>query len=334
MKMDRDKTSRWIATLCGIALVTVSADVVQAQNSKADVAEPAATADPPAPPQLDPPIPPGREVEVPDLDVDGRDSTKDAPAPSAPSPSTDLQDAIPADIDVPTIQPAELEPSDSFDPNLERSIDDRPNDLSPGLSPRSRVEDTLRGYDADMIDDDANLEGRGDIIPRALSDEERTKLGVKQGRFKLPTLSAPTTTQPSGEENRTPPSFSDNQKLLTEPLPESGPERADDWNWSVCEWSAANTFSNPRYFEDRMLERHGHERWGHLQSVAAGARFFATFPMLPYLCTVSDPCECEYTLGYLRSGSCAPVMLQRPPCEKRAAIVESAIIAGLIVGFP
>ena len=334
MKMDREKTSRWIATLCGFALVTFSVHVAQAQDSKADVSDAAAAADPPAPPQLDPPVPPGREVEVPDLDVDGRENATEPIAPDPRKASTDLQDAIPADIDVPTIQPAELEPTDSFDPNLERSIDDRPIDPVPGSSPLSRIEDTLRGYDANMIDDDANLEGREDIIPRALSDEERSELGVKQGRFKLPTLAAPTTTQPSGEENRTPPSFADNQELLTEPLPECGADRADDWHWSVCQWSAANTFSNPRYFEDRMLERHGHERWGHWQSLASGARFFATFPMLPYLCTVSDPCECEYTLGYLRPGSCAPVMLQRPPCEKRAAIVESAIVAGLIVGFP
>ena len=123
-------------------------------------------------------------------------------------------------------------------------------------------------------------------------------------------------------------------------MPESGNERADVWNWTICSWAAANTFSNPRYFEDRMLERHGHQRLAnhrfgkHLQPVASGARFFATVPMLPYLMTVRDPCDCEYTLGYYHAGSRTPGLLQRPPLDRRALIMESAVVAGVMVAFP
>ncbi|MGI9473324.1 MAG: hypothetical protein ACR2NZ_17410 [Rubripirellula sp.] len=329
--MDRAFMLRWITTMCGTALLTASvASTATAQKPNLDVTSPAASSpaasspqlvppstDPSDPPRLDPPVPPGREVEVPQ------------PGDTIPKQKTE-------DIDVPEIRPSQLEPTDSFEPRSNPGVDVYPNE--PGQardSPRTRVQDALRGYDeSTMIDEVDSEESRADIIPQALSDEERSKLGIKQGRFRLPTLAAPTTTQPTGDNNRTPPSFSDNQELLTEPLPESGTDRAPDWHWSVCSWSAANTFSNPRYFEDRMLERHGHERWGHLQPVASGARFFTTFPMMPYLWTVKNPCECEYTLGYMRSGSCVPVMMQRPPYEKRALIVEAATVAGLIIGFP
>ena len=83
-----------------------------------------------------------------------------------------------------------------------------------------------------------------------------------------------------------------------------------------------------------MLERHGQEHDSHLQPLVSGARFFATVPMLPYLMVVRDPFDCESTLGYYRSGSCAPMMLQRPPYERRAAIGEAAAIAATIIAFP
>ena len=83
-----------------------------------------------------------------------------------------------------------------------------------------------------------------------------------------------------------------------------------------------------------MLERHGHTRLGCLQPVASGARFLATVPMLPYLMTVRHPCDKEYTLGYYRSGSRAPALLQRPPYERRAVVAETAAITGAILVFP
>jgi hypothetical protein len=83
-----------------------------------------------------------------------------------------------------------------------------------------------------------------------------------------------------------------------------------------------------------MLERHGQERFGHLQPLASGVRFLATFPMMPYLMTVSEPCECEYTLGYYRSGSCTPALIQRPPYERRAMVMEALVSSGLIIAVP
>ena len=132
---------------------------------------------------------------------------------------------------------------------------------------------------------------------------------------------------------RTPEGFRGGEPPLAQQLPESAPHRFDP-NWTIASWAAANTFSNPLYFQDRMLERHGHERFPKLQPMISGARFFGTVAALPYLMTLSNPCDCEYTLGYFRSGSAAPGLKQCPPWSRRAALVQLAAIAGVIIAFP
>jgi len=175
------------------------------------------------------------------------------------------------------------------------------------------------------------------------SEAQRTSLGeepvdrqprVQEGRFILPDLIAPSIDMSEIGNQRMPEGFRTEDEELEQWLPESAQQRGEPWQWTVSQWAAANTFSHPRYFEDRMLERHGHERFPYLQPFVSGARFFATVPMLPYLMTVRDPFDYEYTLGYYRSGSRAPVMLQRPPYEKKAALVEAAAIAGAIIAIP
>lgn len=199
-------------------------------------------------------------------------------------------------------------------------------------APSGAAESLLDG----MIDGDAAAAGRNLIIPKVLSVAERAKLGMTQGQFELPTLAAASTALPDGEGDgdRYPETFVQQFGEFTEPLPESGADRGPDWHWSWCYWSAADTFSNPRYFEDRMLERHGQEYLGCLQPFASGARFFGAVPMLPYLWTVSNPCNSEYTLGHYPAGQSVPLMMQRPPYENRAAVAEAGAAAALIIGFP
>ncbi len=157
---------------------------------------------------------------------------------------------------------------------------------------------------------------------------------VVGGQFRLPALTALTTATAQIGNGRTPDSFRGDQPTNVIPLPESASERGQPWDWTMAQWAAANTFSYPLYFEDRMLERHGQRRLGKLQPAASMARFLSTFPMLPYLTAVNAPCECEYTLGYYRSGSCAPVMMQRPPWERRAVINEVLWMSGGIAILP
>ncbi len=201
---------------------------------------------------------------------------------------------------------------------------------APSLAQESFL--SLIQSDADQDSDDylkskSMMEIRKDIVPSAVD-----------GRIILPALKAVSTATDevgSGDSvGRTPTEFRGSAQRPMQPLPEDSSGRGLNWDWTVSNWAAANTFSHPRYFEDRMLERHGHERCPRLQPFASGMRFFTTVPMLPYLMTVSNPCDYEYTLGYYRSGSCTPAFLQRPPYERRAVIVESGSVAGAIIGFP
>lgn len=162
---------------------------------------------------------------------------------------------------------------------------------------------------------------------------------VEQGRFILPPIRAVSTDQKPIGNGRIPETVSAGDELNMIALPEDGNERVaysgeGSWPELIRPWAAPNTFSNPLYFEDRMLERHGHERWGCFQPLASGTRFFVTLPMLPYLSTVQPPCDIVYSKGYYRVGSPTPKFVQRPPLERRAIIVEAAAISGAIIALP
>ncbi len=166
------------------------------------------------------------------------------------------------------------------------------------------------------------------------SDMSHRTPDVVGGRLELPAIEAASTSITSVGNGRAPDGFRSTEDSPVSPLPEQGIQRSPTWGWSFKAWNAPNTFSHPLYFEDRMLERHGHERFPHLTPVVAGMRFFTTVPMLPYLATVNHPLDCEYTLGYYRSGTCVPAYLQRPPYERRAVIAEAAAVSGAIIAFP
>lgn len=105
----------------------------------------------------------------------------------------------------------------------------------------------------------------------------------------------------------------------------------------VC-WKASNIRHFPLYFEDAMLERHGHTRcflgFEVAQSLVSGAKFFGTIPLLPYLGTLRPRHDCVYALGHYRPGSCAPCLRDNIPYDAKAAIVESASAAAFFWAVP
>ncbi|WP_044302559.1 hypothetical protein [Rhodopirellula sallentina] len=162
---------------------------------------------------------------------------------------------------------------------------------------------------------------------------------IESGHFVLPPIRAVSIDQEPIGNGRVPEGLRAGKDLPLVALPEDGYSRmaltgGGAWPRLIRPWAAPNTYSHPLYFEDRMLERHGHERWGCFQPLAAGARFFTTFPMLPYLATVQEPCDIVYSKGYYRAGSPVPKMYQRPPLEKRAVLVEAAVVSGTFIALP
>jgi hypothetical protein len=107
-----------------------------------------------------------------------------------------------------------------------------------------------------------------------------------------------------------------------------------DWHRQQVHWAASELRHRPVYFEDTMLERHGQTRRPAVQTAVSGARFFATFPLLPYAMTVQPPRSAVSTLGNFRSGSPVPVLCQRPPLQVDAGLIESGAVVGLIFLIP
>lgn len=154
------------------------------------------------------------------------------------------------------------------------------------------------------------------------------------GRISLPPIRVVTTATDRIGNGSLPTPFSGPDADPGAPLAEQPETRDASWNWSIYQFSAANTFSHPLYFEDVMLERHGHERFPMLQPLVSGGRFVATVPMLPYLMTVRNPCSFEYKLGHYRAGDRVYPFVQRPPYVRKAAVVEALSIAGGAVAVP
>jgi hypothetical protein len=106
------------------------------------------------------------------------------------------------------------------------------------------------------------------------------------------------------------------------------------WPMHVFNWDATCLCHRPLYFEQINLERHGYGCCETLQPLASAAHFFATIPALPYCMAVECPCECVYTLGHYRPGSCPPWRCHWPPCSPLAAAAEGGVWTGMIFLIP
>lgn len=111
-------------------------------------------------------------------------------------------------------------------------------------------------------------------------------------------------------------------------------DRGPDWSAIEYQWAASELRYRPLYFEDAMLERHGQSRHPLVQPLASGTRFILTFPVLPYAMTVNPPRPARTALGHFRPGSGAPLMLQRPPLQTDAGLMESGVWLGVLFLLP
>lgn len=107
-----------------------------------------------------------------------------------------------------------------------------------------------------------------------------------------------------------------------------------DWNSQTAHWSASGLWHYPLYFEDVMLERHGHARGPFVQPWISGGRFFGTLPALAYKWKLDPPRTRFHTLGHYRPGSSAPLLWQRPRWRWDAAAAEAMTATGLIFVVP
>ena len=122
-----------------------------------------------------------------------------------------------------------------------------------------------------------------------------------------------------------------------------GPALGRGWSRRMYLWEASSFCHRPLYFEEINLERYGFFCCDHrcggipsalVQPVLSGAHFFASVPALPYKMTLDPPCECIYTLGHYRPGSCVPHRIHRIPLRPLPAAAEACVITGLVFAIP
>ena len=109
------------------------------------------------------------------------------------------------------------------------------------------------------------------------------------------------------------------------------------WPVNTFNWVASCFCCNPLYFEEVNLERYGYGCgcFGPcctecVQSTVSGAHFFANVVALPYKMGVDCPCECDYTLGHYRPGSCPP---RRYTCCTRCKLAGGLTAGGVATGL-
>ncbi len=197
--------------------------------------------------------------------------------------------------------------------------------VDPDQSLRGAIESLSEGEQSELTADPIEQVERRSIFP-----DRQTSFA--DGRFSLPPIRALTTETVNIGNGEVPLGFRQGDQAPPVELPESGLQRDQPWNWTAYHWAAPNTFSHPLYFEDRMLERHGHQRFPMFQPLVSGGRFAAQAFMLPYLAAIDPPAQCQYTLGYHRAGSCIHPYVQRPPYQRKAAASQAtAIVSGIAI---
>ncbi|HBE71779.1 MAG TPA: hypothetical protein DDW52_26850, partial [Planctomycetaceae bacterium] len=94
------------------------------------------------------------------------------------------------------------------------------------------------------------------------------------------------------------------------------------------QWTASGLCHKPAYLEQPQLERYGHTAGPVLQPLLSSAKFFTGITLLPYKMGIHPPNECQYSLGYIRPGNCAPYMIQPFPWSLRGAAVQAGVVTG------
>jgi hypothetical protein len=112
------------------------------------------------------------------------------------------------------------------------------------------------------------------------------------------------------------------------------PRMVGGWAGFEKRWSATCMRHRPLYFEEVNAERYGYTPGYCIQPLVSAGHFFATIPTLPYQMFVQPPCECIYTLGHYRPGSCVPYRDNHLPYSAEAGIFEAVVIVALVALIP
>jgi hypothetical protein len=110
-----------------------------------------------------------------------------------------------------------------------------------------------------------------------------------------------------------------------------GPDRQVELFAQGKAWVAPVFCHQPLYFEDTMLERHGHEKCPKLTPMLSGARFYTTAFFSPYLAVLRPPLKDISNAGHYRPGSAAPGIRERAPYDPAAMRLQLLTVGTLAI---
>ena len=151
-----------------------------------------------------------------------------------------------------------------------------------------------------------------------------------KGRIALPPITTPNLSLANIGTGQTPEDWVSGR--LPEPtvLP-YGPDRQVELFAQGKAWVAPVFCHQPLYFEDTMLERHGHEKFPKLTPVLSGARFYTTAFLNPYLAVLRPPLRDITNAGHYRPGSAAPGIRERAPYDPTALRLQLLTVGTLAI---
>ena len=177
-------------------------------------------------------------------------------------------------------------------------------------------EDVIRFKTEQSPDKDAKEKEAND--KEAKEKEAKEKANTKDvSQLVVPKLTVPNTSIQDVGTGSTPEDKTSGRMPGAVPLP-FGSNRYGYWHLDKKTWVPPVFCHQPVYFEETMLERHGHERFPCIQPLISGATFFSNIAFMPYHSYLHPPLEERYNTGNYRPGSAAPALRQRAPYDAGA----------------
>ena len=194
--------------------------------------------------------------------------------------------------------------------------------FKPDQSPNK---DAASGQSSDSKSSDSN-----DTSSKRSPDTKDQPKAKNREPIVLPALSIPNTSIQGVGTGSTPEDKVAGRLPATVPLP-YGADRYGFWALDRKSWIAPVFCHQPVYFEETMLERHGHERFPYLQPIVSGATFFSNIAFLPYHSYMQRPLEERHNTGHYRPGSQAPCLRQRAPYDAGAMRLQLLTTGTLVL---
>lgn len=237
------------------------------------------------------------------------------PQPPAPSPVAAPAPAVPAAV--PTATPAATNPVTITSPVVVAPATPLPATPAPiAVQQQPTPSSTLVGVGGNSADNSGDSSNNNDDT----------------GPIRVPQLTVPNISVSDIGTKMLPEDMVAGRLPAKIALP-YGPERPNADTMTMKTWTAPVFCYQNLFFEDVMLERHGHERCWPLQPVISGARFFTSYAMMPYSAVLHPPLQDRYSTGHYRAGTAAPCLRQRVPYDKTALRMQLLTTGTTVLAF-